>query len=115
MKMSGECLIQQSESFTPSAEEMVKLKAKLDPTVHGTTGPLQRTLPKWVSNIQDPLIQGMESLGVPFSLDSVTLCNQFIFRSIHLNPYPRPLAIMSVYGPVTIQSMVKGHAVPPLQ
>ncbi|KAJ6537710.1 hypothetical protein B0H19DRAFT_1382431 [Mycena capillaripes] len=72
-----------SETFAPTAEEMSKFQVKFNKTAHGTFGPLQRTLPKWVSNVHAPLVQGMEYLGVPYSLDSTSGNNIGVWTSNH--------------------------------
>lgn len=46
-------------------------KVDFNPSAHGTSGPLQRTLPKWISDIVEPYTKGMSSLGVPRNPDSV--------------------------------------------
>ncbi|KAJ7468271.1 alcohol oxidase [Mycena galericulata] len=59
-----------SETFTATTEEMKSLGVELNPATHGTTGPIQRTLPKWISRLREPMIQSMRALGVEENSDS---------------------------------------------
>ncbi|KAJ7302957.1 hypothetical protein DFH08DRAFT_826111 [Mycena albidolilacea] len=61
----------QSKTFGPSEEEKSRFKVDFDPSIHGTSRPLRRTFPKRVSDVLDPFIEGMASLGVPYNSDSV--------------------------------------------
>ncbi|KAJ7763563.1 alcohol oxidase [Mycena maculata] len=72
-----------SERFTSNPEEMSTLQVKFNSTTHGTSGPLQRTLPKWICDVQAPFIQGMESLGIPFNSDSNSGNNVGMWSSSH--------------------------------
>ncbi|KAF7341597.1 GMC oxidoreductase [Mycena sanguinolenta] len=72
-----------SETFAPTAEEMSKLEIEFNPAAHGTSGPLQRTLPKWINAVQAPFIEGMKSLGVPYNPDSASGNNTGMWISNH--------------------------------
>ncbi|KAJ7860375.1 GMC oxidoreductase [Mycena olivaceomarginata] len=70
-----------SETFSPSEEDKSKFKVDFNPSAHGTSGPLQRTLPKWISDIVEPYTKGMTSLGVPRNSDSFSGSNGGIWLS----------------------------------
>ncbi|KAJ7649046.1 alcohol oxidase, partial [Mycena polygramma] len=72
-----------SETFAPTPQEMSNLQVEFNAMAHGTSGPLQRTLPKWVSDVQAPFIQGMKSLGVPYNLDGTSGNNTGMWTSNH--------------------------------
>ncbi|KAJ7627826.1 alcohol oxidase [Mycena polygramma] len=72
-----------SETFGPTAEEISKSQVTFNATAHGSSGPIQRTLPKWISNVQAPFIEGMKSLGIPYSLDGTSGNNVGIWTSNH--------------------------------
>ncbi|KAF7352085.1 GMC oxidoreductase [Mycena venus] len=61
-----------SETFAPTAEQMSELQVDFNAAAHGTSGPIQRTLPRWISGLQAPFIQGMKSLGIPYNRDSAS-------------------------------------------
>ncbi|KAJ6530802.1 hypothetical protein DFH09DRAFT_1093410 [Mycena vulgaris] len=85
-----------SEKFATTEEEMSKLQVKFNPTAHGTSGPLQRTLPKWISSIQTHSLR-----------DS----NRWVFLLVSTAPRATPLAC----GLETIQSTRRERVVPPHQ
>ncbi|KAJ7860380.1 glucose-methanol-choline oxidoreductase [Mycena olivaceomarginata] len=64
-----------SETFAPSEEEKARFKVEFNPSAHGTSGPLQRTLPKWVSDVTDPFFEAIVSVGVPQNPDSFSGSN----------------------------------------
>ncbi|KAJ6455580.1 alcohol oxidase [Mycena vitilis] len=72
-----------SETFAPTPQEMSDLQVEVNMPAHGTSGPLQRTLPKWVSDVHAPFIQAMKSLGVPYTLDGASGNNAGMWTSNH--------------------------------
>ncbi|KAJ7627823.1 alcohol oxidase [Mycena polygramma] len=72
-----------SETFAPTPKEMSNLQVEFNATAHGTSGPLQRTLPKWISDVQAPFIEAMKSLGVPYNLDGTSGNNAGMWTSNH--------------------------------
>ncbi|KAF8874413.1 alcohol oxidase [Infundibulicybe gibba] len=58
-----------SETVTISPEIAKQYGLEVDPTTAGTSGPLQRTLPSWISELQAPFFKAMNSLGVPANSD----------------------------------------------
>ncbi|KAJ6494353.1 GMC oxidoreductase-domain-containing protein [Mycena sanguinolenta] len=73
----------QSETFSPTAEEMSKLQVEFNTTAHGKSGPLQRKLPKWISSVQPPFIEAMKSLNVPYNPDGTSGNNVDMWISNH--------------------------------
>ncbi|KAK7050312.1 GMC oxidoreductase [Favolaschia claudopus] len=72
-----------SETFAPSEEEKSKLNVAFNKTAHGTSGPIQRTLPQWISDVQGPFTQGMQSLGVAWNNDATSGNNVGLCTSYH--------------------------------
>ncbi|KAF8140819.1 alcohol oxidase [Mycena galopus ATCC 62051] len=72
-----------SETFAPSADEMSKMQVTFNPAAHGTSGPLQRTLPKWISDVQPPFIEGLAELGVSYNTDGTSGDNTGMWTSNH--------------------------------
>ncbi|KAJ6455584.1 GMC oxidoreductase-domain-containing protein [Mycena vitilis] len=69
--------------WTGLLEYFKRSQVTFNATAHGSSGPIQRTLPKWISNVQAPLIEGMKSLGIPYSLDGTSGDNVGIWTSNH--------------------------------
>lgn len=63
----------QSEHFVISEEEAAQTGMHFDPELHGSSGPIYRTLPKWTSNATKPVSDAMTSLGIAPSAESVSL------------------------------------------
>lgn len=68
-------VIAQSETFSFTPEEAEQFKVTFDASVHGTDGPLKRSLPKWCSDVHHPFLDGVQALGIPFNPDPVSLAN----------------------------------------
>ncbi|KAK6971337.1 GMC oxidoreductase, partial [Favolaschia claudopus] len=65
-----------SETFAPSEEEKSKLNVAFNKTAHGTSGPIQRTLPQWISD-------ACNSLGVAWNNDATSGNNVGLCTSYH--------------------------------
>ncbi|KAJ7173929.1 alcohol oxidase [Mycena crocata] len=72
-----------SETFVASPEEQTKYQVDFNPSTHGTSGPIHRTLPKWTSDVQTPFIEGMSHLGVPWNRDASSGNNFGLWTSNH--------------------------------
>ncbi|KAJ7019863.1 alcohol oxidase [Mycena alexandri] len=72
-----------SETFAPTTEEISKFEVVFNAATHGTRGPLQRTLPTWISELQAPVIRAMRSLGVPYNPDGASGNNVGVWTSNH--------------------------------
>ncbi|KAJ7623848.1 GMC oxidoreductase [Mycena polygramma] len=72
-----------SETFAPTAKEMSEQQVDVNASAHGTSGPLQRSLPRWSTRLQTPFCQGMTSLGIPFSRDATSGNNAGMWTSSH--------------------------------
>ncbi|KAJ6479416.1 hypothetical protein C8R47DRAFT_1218976 [Mycena vitilis] len=72
-----------SETFAPTAEDISKFQPTVSAAAHGTSGPLQRTLPRYINDLQAPLLQGMNSLGIAFNPDAASGDNTGIWISNH--------------------------------
>ncbi|KAJ7302951.1 alcohol oxidase [Mycena albidolilacea] len=95
-----------SETFAPSEEEKARFKVEFNPSVHGTSGPLQRTLPKWVSDVTDPFFEAIISVGVPQNPDSFSGSNAGVWltnQSIDSNA-ERSSSASAYYEPIKTNS-----------
>lgn len=63
----------QSETFSVSEAEEKSFNVKFDPSTDGTSGPLHRTMSKWIGHVHVPFQKTMESLGLPFNTNSVSM------------------------------------------
>jgi choline dehydrogenase-like flavoprotein len=59
-----------SEKLGATPELAEKFDLKFDPEMHGTTGPLDKTLPREVVDTHFPFIKALEKLGVPSNPES---------------------------------------------
>ncbi|KAJ6597795.1 alcohol oxidase [Mycena vulgaris] len=59
-----------SETFAPTPTQLSDLRVEFNPQTHGTAGPIQRSLPKWISDIHAPFVAAMTSLGISHNSDS---------------------------------------------
>ncbi|KAG6906705.1 hypothetical protein DXG01_012529 [Tephrocybe rancida] len=59
-----------SETLSYSNEDAVKYGMKFDKNYHGTSGPLKRTIPRYLDEVALPWIEAVKSLGVKFNPDS---------------------------------------------
>ncbi|KAF4583987.1 hypothetical protein EYR40_002485 [Pleurotus pulmonarius] len=64
--------LRKSETFTYTPEEAKKVGVVVDPNVHGTSGPLGKTLPRYVNPLAAPWVDAMIACGVPKNWDSST-------------------------------------------
>ncbi|KAJ7208879.1 hypothetical protein GGX14DRAFT_632830 [Mycena pura] len=64
--------IHQSETFAPTAEEMFILQIDFNENAHGTSGPIQRTAPKWIADLHTPFNQGLSALGISCNRDAAS-------------------------------------------
>ena len=62
----------QSERLSlPLDDELEKYHIKPDEEYHGKGGPVEKTFPRWITDLHLPFIQTLEALGVPINLDPV--------------------------------------------
>ncbi|KAK2467415.1 hypothetical protein APHAL10511_000650 [Amanita phalloides] len=92
-----------SETFTASSEELSNVCITPDPNVHGTEGPLQVTVPRWVSETASPFRSTLESsFGVQCNPDGVSGENagiQGAYQSIHPTEVIRSSSASAYYQP----------------
>ncbi|KAK7464663.1 hypothetical protein VKT23_003908 [Stygiomarasmius scandens] len=62
--------LKKSETFSADTESAAKHDYKPSEEFYGKDGPLQRTLPRWISEHHIPYYKAMHSLGVPHQWDS---------------------------------------------
>ncbi|KII83632.1 hypothetical protein PLICRDRAFT_47109 [Plicaturopsis crispa FD-325 SS-3] len=56
-----------SETFTYKESDIEKYDVQLDPNAHGTSGPIQRIFPRWISEQHFNFIEAFKALGVPYN------------------------------------------------
>lgn len=61
----------QSETFTVTEKDTITFGAKTEASTDGTSGPIQRTMSKWIGDTHVPFQDAMVSLGIPFNPNSV--------------------------------------------
>ncbi|KAJ7724733.1 GMC oxidoreductase-domain-containing protein [Mycena maculata] len=82
----------------------VRIARQARPGCAGDGWPLQRTLPKWVSNAQAPVIQALNALGIPWNPDSVVLLDTIM---LSLDDWEsRTPAATSAHTPPAIRSIL---------
>ncbi|KAJ8518913.1 hypothetical protein ONZ45_g4085 [Pleurotus djamor] len=73
--------LRKSETFTYTPQEAELLGMKIDVRVHGTSGPLQKTLPRQVNPANNPWMDAMQANGVPSNPDSSSGNNVGVWTS----------------------------------
>ncbi|KII83623.1 hypothetical protein PLICRDRAFT_47095 [Plicaturopsis crispa FD-325 SS-3] len=56
-----------SETFTYTEEATTKLAMEVDTSAHGSSGPLQKTTPRWITDAHGAFIEAFKALGVPYN------------------------------------------------
>ncbi|KAF8914726.1 GMC oxidoreductase [Mucidula mucida] len=91
-----------SEHFVISEEEAAQTGMHFDPELHGSSGPIYRTLPKWTSNATKPVSDAMTSLGIAPSAESYNgnpLGHYPLQLSVHPELVIRSSSANSYYAP----------------
>ncbi|KAK0452634.1 alcohol oxidase [Armillaria borealis] len=91
-----------SETFTITEEQSADTGIKFNPEMHGSSGPIHRTLSRWSSNILKPLIDGFASVGVPLNTEYYDGYSGGVYPmqlSVHPEHCVRSSAASEYYGP----------------
>lgn len=91
-----------SETFTITEEQSADTGIKFNPEMHGSGGPIHRTLSRWSSNILKPLIDGFASVGVPLNTEYYDGYSGGVYPmqlSVHPENCVRSSAASEYYGP----------------
>lgn len=91
-----------SETFTASSEELSKLNIEPDSNAHGSKGPLQVTVPKWINDANAPFRSTLESFGIKYNPDSISGDNAGMsgaYQSIHPTEVVRSSSATAYYQP----------------
>ncbi|KAM6502869.1 alcohol oxidase [Amanita muscaria] len=91
-----------SETFTASPQELSELDITPNPNVHGSEGPLQVSVPRWVSDTIQPFRSALESLGILRNPDSLSGENSGVsgaYQSIHPTEVVRSSSASAYYQP----------------
>ncbi|KAK6978211.1 GMC oxidoreductase [Favolaschia claudopus] len=72
-----------SETFAPTEEEISRLQIDFNEATHGKSGPLHRTAPRWITDLQKPFIEAMQTLGVKYNRDASSGDNTGMWISSH--------------------------------
>ncbi|KAF8632495.1 hypothetical protein AX15_001862 [Amanita polypyramis BW_CC] len=91
-----------SETFTANPEELSNVGTTPDPNAHGSEGPLQVTVPRWISETNAPFRSSLESLGIKHNPDGVSGENSGIlgaYQSIDPTEVIRSSSASAYYQP----------------
>ncbi|KAF8632485.1 hypothetical protein AX15_001854 [Amanita polypyramis BW_CC] len=91
-----------SETLSASSEGVSKLGVKPDSNAHGTDGPLQISIPRWISETNSPFRSALEALGVKHNPDGTSGNNTGImgaYQSIHPTEVVRSSSASAYYLP----------------
>ncbi|KAK6981135.1 GMC oxidoreductase [Favolaschia claudopus] len=72
-----------SETFAPTEEEISRQQIDFNEATHGNSGPLHRTAPRWITDLQKPVIEGLQTLGVNYNRDGSSGDNTGMWISGH--------------------------------
>ncbi|KAJ7482022.1 alcohol oxidase [Mycena latifolia] len=86
-----------SETFAATPAQIARLNVEVNPETHGSAGPIQRSLPTWMSDIHAPWVGALETLGVPYNPDSFSGNNTGVW-TVHLSVDSQARRSSSVSG-----------------
>jgi len=91
-----------SETFTATSEQLSAVGIKPDPKAHGSEGPLQISVARWLSEVNTPFRSTLNALGIQSNPDNLSGDNtgvSGVYQSIHPSEVVRSSSTSAYYQP----------------